>query len=200
MGLWRSSLVVASSILAWLTAASILLHLYGTQFRECRVTADTVVVVLGCRPTLLADRASHAARLASRPRAVVFSGAFGESLLGRQHFEKAFSSSSSSSSHTSSSFSLPLLLEESRSRTTRQNALYTKDLLQKSDIDSSQLLVVTDPFHAFRAGRLFRSVFPKSNVEMCTTEQHRPLLHLAWSLRELGGLVKYVFEEIVRKV
>ncbi|MCB9557094.1 MAG: YdcF family protein [Deltaproteobacteria bacterium] len=66
------------------------------------------------------------------------------------------------------------LICEARSRSTRENARFSAELL-----GAVPVIVVTDTYHAFRAGRLFRSHFPGVAISCCRSP---------WAARCRGAL------------
>lgn len=136
--------------------AAYLLDRYGRRRRKVTSPFDAIVVA-GCyvhpngEPSLaLARRTELAARLwyeGAAPWMVLTGG----SVDGRESEARAAAGHARSLGVSDEA----MILEE-RSRSTEENAAFTREL-----VDVERVLVVTDTFHVFRTERLFRQYFPR---------------------------------------
>jgi uncharacterized SAM-binding protein YcdF (DUF218 family) len=137
---------------------------------------SAVIVVLGTTKRLLEGRVRRAVALSRPESTVVFTGAFGEAQMANDMFE------------AKGGVCRQALLE-TESTTTRENALFSRKLF--GNLVPERLILVTDGFHSLRSLALFRRAFSScSSIRFASTDMRPLYLHLIWSGRELGGILK----------
>lgn len=146
--------------------------------------ARSVFVVLGCEMSLLDGRVDASLQHANSSSVVVFSGGGGESLHARDRFVRRWRLPV-----------LPTLLVENKSRTTLENVMCTKKLLEKHQINGDRVVVVTDVWHSFRALALFRKHFSRVDFVGTNVWSPIPLTHVIWTFREIGAIAKAIVKK-----
>ena len=87
------------------------------------------------------------------------------------------------------------ILQESRSLDTGEDALFTREILEKLPVN--RLILVTSPYHARRAAGIFRRVFKGSGVEVLIYPVQESWLKLdGWWTRKLDA--KYILMEYMK--
>jgi uncharacterized SAM-binding protein YcdF (DUF218 family) len=92
--------------------------------------------------------------------------------------------------------SIEAILLEERSRSTEENALYSKEILSAKNLHS--VVVVTDSFHAFRSRFLFESMGVEVSMAVVPPNSIRnPVTYLTSLLRESVAWQWQVFKDAV---
>ncbi|MED4727667.1 YdcF family protein [Aneurinibacillus migulanus] len=64
------------------------------------------------------------------------------------------------------------IILEQKSRSTYENALYTKKTVEGQTLRNKRLTLVTDDWHTRRSVYVFRQVFDESDIEICSVGSH----------------------------
>jgi len=179
-------LTLGAGLLSWALLAAALVHHGRSPPPD---GAYDAIIVAGCRvdptgqPSLaLQGRTATAVELwrAGRAPLVVFTGGTGDFPPSEAQAAAGFAAG----------LGLPataMLLEE-RSTSTEENARFAAELLRDHGVVAQKVLLVSDDYHTFRAGRVFRAFFASVST---ASSRPPPAVELRGSLREVLAVAWY---------
>ena len=90
---------------------------------------------------------------------------------------------------------IPSIFGENKSRYTKENALFSREVVDANDLKIKKAIIVCKAFHARRCFMLYQMAFPKTEIKVCPVHCYN-ITKENWYKSELG--IDRVFGELAR--